>query len=274
MKRAEQHLGHYHLLRLLGHGSFADVYLGEHIHLKSVAAIKMLSTHLLKEQRENFLHEARVLAQLSHPHIIRILDFGIEEDIPYLVMDYASEGSLSQRHPRNTMLPIKTVVEYVQQIGDGLQYAHDKKLIHRDLKPENILLAQNGDLLLADFGVALIAQNTRSQDAKADFAGTALYMAPEQLQGKPEFASDQYALGIMTYEWLSGTCPFHGTLVELYSQHSLVPPPPLREHVPSLSQEVEQVVLRALAKDPRQRFASVKDFARALEQAYQASRTT
>ncbi|MBV9617400.1 MAG: protein kinase, partial [Ktedonobacteraceae bacterium] len=104
MKRAEQHLGHYHLLRLLGHGSFADVYLGEHIHLKSVAAIKMLSTHLLKEQRENFLHEARVLAQLSHPHIIRILDFGIEEDIPYLVMDYASEGSLSQRHPRNTML--------------------------------------------------------------------------------------------------------------------------------------------------------------------------
>ncbi len=274
MKSAERRLGHYQLLLLLGHGSFADVYLGEHIHLKSVAAIKMLYTRLLKEQRENFLNEARVLAQLSHPHIIRILDFGIEEDVPYLVMDYASEGSLSQRHARNTLVPLKTVVDYVRQIGDGLQYAHDKKLIHRDLKPDNILIGQNGDLLLGDFGVALIAQSTYSQDLRRSFAGTVFYMAPEQLQGKPVFASDQYALGIMTYEWLCGTYPFQGTMVELYSQHSAVPPASLREYVPSLSQEVDQVVLRALAKDPNQRFASVKEFARALEQAYLSSRTT
>jgi serine/threonine protein kinase len=272
-ERIGQQLGNYQLQRLLGRGGFADVYLGEHIHLKSLAAIKVLFTRLAEELQEDFLKEARILARLSHPHIIRILDFGISEGVPYLVMDYAPEGTLRRRHPRNTKLPVATVVEYVEQIADGLQYAHDQKLIHRDLKPDNVLIGSQGNLLLSDFGVALIAATTHVQDAEAKLAGTALYMAPEQSQGRPQFASDQYALGIMTYEWLCGTRPFHGSLIELYSQHFFVTPVSLREHEPSLPLEVERVVLKALAKDPDQRFASVKDFAYALKQASQATRT-
>src|SRR5947209_506096 len=136
---------------------------------------------------------------------ICVSDFGIDNGVPYLAMDYAPGGTLRQRHRGNTKLAVTTVVDYVRQIGEGLQYAHDQKLIHRDLKPENVLIGARGDLHLSDFGVALIAQSARSQEAKANLAGTASYIAPEQLSGKPEFASDQYALGIMVYEWLCGT---------------------------------------------------------------------
>lgn len=125
-ERVGQHLGNYRLLRLAGRGGFADVYLGEHIHLKSLAAIKVLFTRLAEDMQEDFLKEARLLARLSHLHIIRILDFGISEGIPFLVMDYAPEGTLRKRHPRNTKLPVTTVVGYVEQIADGLQYAHDQ----------------------------------------------------------------------------------------------------------------------------------------------------
>ena len=111
------------------------MYLGEHIHLGSFAAIKILYARLINEHHDHFLNEARTLARLSHPHIIRLLDFGIKEDIPFLVMEYAPYGNLRQRHPSKISLPLSTVVEYVNQIADGLQYAHNRNLIHRDLKP-------------------------------------------------------------------------------------------------------------------------------------------
>lgn len=270
MERVGKQLGHYRLVRLLGWGGFASVYLGEHIHLKSLAAIKVLYARLTEDLQENFRNEARVLAHFSHPGIIRLLDFGIEEAVPFLVMEYAPYGSLRQLHPHHAKLPLVMVVHYVNQIVEGLQYAHDQKLIHRDLKPDNVLIGQRGNLLLSDFGVALIAQTTNSHNPEADFAGTAAYMAPEQLRGMPQFASDQYALGIMVYEWLCGRRPFQGTVVELYSQHSAVPPQSLRTHVPDLPSEVEQVVLRALSKEPDERFPNVKAFAAALEQASQS----
>ncbi len=274
-ERVGQNLGNYQLLRLLGQGGFADVYLGEHIHIKSLAAIKVLYTRLTDELRESFFNEARILAHLTHPHIIRVLEFGLEANsIPYLVMDYASQGTLRQRHPYNTQVPLATVVEYVKQIADGLQYAHDQKLIHRDLKPDNVLIGQKGELLLSDFGVAIVTQTTtRSKTAEKSIIGTMSYMAPEQLQGKPLLASDQYGLGIMVYEWLCGTRPFQGTVIEVFNQHLSVPPAPLRQHVSELLPEVEQVVLTALAKDPGQRFASVKAFATALEQAMSQTNT-
>jgi serine/threonine protein kinase len=272
--RIGERFGNYQLLRVLGQGSFADVYLGEHIHLKSFAAIKILYARLTSELQENFLTEARILAQLSHPHIIHILDFGTEEGVPYLIMEYAPHGSLRQRHPRNSILPLPTVVDYVKQIADGLQYAHEKKLVHRDLKPDNILIGQREELLISDFGVALIAQTTHSShNVEEGFAGTATYMAPEQLRGRPQFASDQYALGIMAYEWLCGTRPFQGTIIELYSQHQSVPPTPLSQLSPTLPPAVEQVVLKALEKEPDKRFPDVKAFAAALEQAHLLSQT-
>ncbi len=266
--RIGERFGHYHLLQLLGQGSFADVYLGEHMHLKSFAAIKILYARLTNDLQENFLTEARILAQLSHPHIIRILDFGTEEGVPYIIMEHAPHGSLRQRHPHNSILPLPTVVSYVKQIADGLQYAHEKKLVHRDLKPDNILIGQREELLISDFGVALIAQATHSsRNIDEGIAGSPTYMAPEQLRGRPHFASDQYALGIMAYEWLCGTRPFQGTFIELFSQHQAVPPEPLRQHIPTLPAAVEQVVLKALEKEPDKRFPDVNAFATALEQA-------
>src|SRR5581483_3805313 len=158
------------------------------------------------------------------------------------------------------------VLDYFKQIASALQYAHDEKVIHRDIKPENILLGRHNELLLSDFGIALIAQSSRLQSTQ-EVVGTAAYMSPEQLQGRPRLASDQYALAVVVYEWLTGDRPFHGTFVELYSQHLSVFPPSLRSKVSTLSPELDQVILTALAKDPSQRFASVKAFATAFEQA-------
>ncbi|EFH85024.1 serine/threonine-protein kinase [Ktedonobacter racemifer] len=146
--------------------------------------------------------------------------------------------------------------------------AHDRNVIHRDIKPENMLLDEHGTILLSDFGIALIAQSSRYQSTK-EMAGTMAYSAPEQIQGKPRAASDQYALGIVVYEWLSGDRPFHGSFPELVGQHLTVPPPSLREKVPLLSPDIDHMVLTALAKQPEERFASVSAFATALEQASQ-----
>src|SRR5438270_7274004 len=263
--RVGQQLGNYRLDRLLGQGNFADVYLGTHIHLNTQAAIKLLHTHLTDQDTELFRNEARIIARFVHDHIVRILDFDVEEGLPFLVMDYAPNGSLRKLYPKGTLLPLDTIVSYVKQVAAALQAMHDLKLIHRDVKPENMLLGCTNEVLLSDFGLAVIAQSFRSQPAP-ETAGTIAYMAPEQLQAHPIPASDQYALGVVVYEWLSGDRPFHGSFPELALKHTLASPPLLCEKVPTLPAEVEQVVLRALAKDPRQRFASVQDFATALEE--------
>ncbi|TMD77246.1 MAG: serine/threonine protein kinase, partial [Chloroflexi bacterium] len=133
----DQRLGNYRLIRLLGHGGFADVYLGEHIYLKTQAAIKVLHTQLQPEDIEKFRSEALTIAHLIHPHIIRVLDFDVENAAPFLVMDYALNDTLRHRHPRGTRLPSAVFLPYVKQVASALQYAHDQKLIHRDVKPEN-----------------------------------------------------------------------------------------------------------------------------------------
>jgi serine/threonine protein kinase len=181
-------------------------------------------------------------------------------------MDYAPNGTLRQQHPKGTQLPISTIIPYVKHIADALQYAHDEKLIHRDIKPENMLLGRRSEVLLSDFGIALIAQSSRYQNTQ-DVVGTVAYMSPEQIQGKPRAASDQYSLGIVVYEWLSGDRPFHGSFTELCTQHMFAPPPPLTEKVPNINLAVEHVLAIALAKDPKQRFGSISAFAHALQQA-------
>jgi serine/threonine protein kinase len=179
-------------------------------------------------------------------------------------MDYAAGGTLRTRHPKGTCLSVPTVVAYAQAV----QYAHDQKLIHRDIKPENMLIARNGDVLLSDFGIALMAQSSRYQSTK-DMAGTIAYMAPEQIEAHPRPASDQYSLAIVVYEWLSGTRPFQGSFTEIAVKHSVTPPPSLCKQLPTLSPEIEQIVFTALAKKPEDRFASVRAFATVLEQASQ-----
>ena len=181
-------LGNYRLVRLLGHGGFADVYLAEHLHLNTLAAIKLLHTSLTNDERATFLAEARTVARLEHPHIVRVLDFGVEHETPFLVMNYAPGGTLRQLHPKGTRLPPSTIVSYVKQMADALQYAHEHKIVHRDIKPENMLVGRGNEVLLSDFGIAVISHTTHSHMPQA-VGGTAPYMAPEQIQGKPSPAS-------------------------------------------------------------------------------------
>ncbi len=271
--RVGQQLGNYRLLRLLGRGGQASVYLGEHIYLKSQAAVKVRHAVLTDEERAVFLQEAQSLVHLTHPHIVRVLDFALEDGMPFLVMEYAPHGTLRQRHPKGTRLPLDVIIPYIQQVASAMQYTHDQGLIHRDVKPENMLLNSHDEVLLSDFGLVVLAPHLLSSQAtepmEQSLVGTTSYLAPEQLRGKAQPASDQYALGVVVYEWLSGKPPFQGPFLEVAVQHVSVHPPSLREQVPNLSPAVEEVVLRALAKEPEQRFAHVQDFATALERAYQ-----
>ncbi len=268
-------VGNYRFLRRLGHGGFGDVYLGQHIHLQRQAAIKVLHAYLTEWAEEAFRVEAQRLVDLEHPAIVRIFDFGIEAGMSYLVMEYAPNGSLRERHPPGSRLPLDIIVRYVKHLADALQYVHDRRLIHRDIKPANVLLGAKQNLLLSDVGLAIVAHSLDSFSLQ-QIAGTPAYMAPEQAQGMAIPASDQYALGIMVYEWLCGQLPFTSTnrdgkvmQRELEEQHRFVPPPPLREKIPTIAPLVETVVLTALAKEPLGRFASIQAFANALEQASQ-----
>src|SRR5258708_32942583 len=266
--RLGQRFGDQRLISFLGRGSFGDVYLGEHVRDKTQAAVKVLKPQLTVDELKQFINEASINFRLKHPHIVQLRDFGIAmEDIPFLVMDYAPNGTLLQRHPKGAIVSPATFIGYIKQIAEALLYAHDQRRIHRDIKPENILLGSNNEVLLSDFGIATIVQSTYTD--KQNVAGTIPYMAPEQIQGKPCSASDQYALGIIVYEWICGTRPFQGSWAEIAMQHLSVSPPSICDKVPEISPEVEQVVLRALAKDPKQRFESVQAFAHTLERAYQ-----
>jgi len=269
--RLGQQLGNYRLVRFLGQGGFAEVYLGEHVYLDTPAAIKILQTQLASEDVGHFHTEARTIARLVHPHIVRILDYGVEGVTPFLVMDYAPHGSLRKQHSKGVILPLSTIVSYVTQIADALQYAHNQKVIHRDVKPENMLIGRRNEVLLSDFGIALVAQSSHyhSTQSLQDLAGTIAYMAPEQIQAQAGPGSDQYSLGIVVYEWLSGTRPFQGAFTEVAVKHTLVPPPSLRKIVPALSPAVEEVVMMALDKDPKRRFPDVQAFAIALAGAWQ-----
>src|SRR6266516_4748961 len=257
--RVGQQLGNYRLLRLLGRGGFAEVYLSEHVYLKRRAALKVLNTSLEDEDIDPFLAEAQLLARLNHPHIVRVHDFAVEQATPFLAMDYALHGTLRHHHPRGSCLSLATTVAYVKQVATALQYAHNLKVIHRDVKPENMLVGASQEVLLSDFGISLFTLS-QEQLSMQNMAGTLPYMAPEQIRGKPGFASDQYALGIVVYEWLCGVRPFEGSMTEVMVQQLTMPHPALPE-------TVEAVVLKALAKEPEDRHGSVPLFAKALEQA-------
>ncbi len=205
--RTGQQFGNYRLTRFIDDGGFAEVYLGEHIYLGTEAAIKIMTTRFNSNELELFRNEARTIVRLKHPHIIRILEFGVEEKTPFLVMEYAPGGTLSKCYAKGPCPTPKTLVPYIQQVASALQYAHDQKLVHRDVKPENILFESDNHTLLSDFGVAIAAQSTRSMNTQ-NSAGTIYYMAPEQLQGKPRPASDQYSLAVVIYEILCGSRPF------------------------------------------------------------------
>jgi serine/threonine protein kinase len=268
MNLVGQEVGNYKLLRLLGQGYSDRVYLGEHKDRRSRVAVKILEHETNPLFRRNKWkmregNEMYMLSHVAHPHIVRMREYGRQDHVQFLVMDLATQGTLLDLLAQN--IPISRVTTCVSQIASALQYLHTMHIIHRDIKPTNILVELNGNVLLADFESATDHRNCQSPMA------TPAYAAPEQTQGRPCPASDQYALAVIVYQWLCGELPFRGTLAEMAVQHRNAPPPPLRDKAPTLPRAIEQVVLTALAKEPASRFIDIQTFAVFLQQACQSS---
>ncbi|MDQ2714361.1 MAG: serine/threonine protein kinase [Chloroflexota bacterium] len=272
--RVGQRLSNYRLVQLLGQGHFTEVYLAEDVKTIRRVAIKVLDTRLDDAEVAQFLAQAQAIAELEHPHIVQILDFGVAGEIPFIVMDYAPHGTLRQLHPRGTLLPLSTVVSYVEQVASALAYVHEQQqLIHRDIKPHNMLLGPHNEVWVSDFDIAVVSESIGYKRLKTPvFEGTVPYASPEQLRGKPHTLGDQYSLAVVAYEWLSGDWPFHGSADEITTQHQIAAPPSLCEKNPAIPLTVEQVLMQALAKNPYERFESVLAFARALERASRSDR--
>jgi serine/threonine protein kinase len=267
MERTDQPFGAYHLARLLGRGRFSQVYLAEHEETGQPVALKLFATSLPSSAQPRFLEEGRRLSALNHPHMLGVREVGLLEDIPFLVMDYAPQGNLRMEPGR--VLPPEVVAAYVRQIAAALAHAHRAGMLHQNIKPANLFLSYQQHALLSDWGLETVQAHleaTRRDEQPEDIA----YLAPEQLRGPAQPASDQYALALVAYEWLTGAPPFAGSYFTLYEQKCYAAPPSLRARVPALSPAVEAVVLMALEKDPAHRFASVQEFAALLERAARA----
>ena len=267
-----QQLGAYRLFHSLGQSEHSAVYLGEHLQERRQVAVKLLAGQRTEQEAAKFLAQASTLTLLRHAHIVQVLDSGIHDNTAFLVMAYAPNGTLRQRHPKGTPVPLATIVSYVNQVASALEYIHQRFLVHRDIKPHNMLLGTSNEVMLSDFGIAAVSHSIDpAQPDGYDFEGTVPYAAPEQLRGQPRRSSDQYALGIVVYEWLSGDWPFSGTFDEVTHQHMFAQPPSLRMKGIAISLEVEQVIMKALAKEPERRFGNITEFARALEEANQVN---
>ena len=260
-----QQFGDYRLTRLLGRTAFAEVYLAEQSTPAIEVVFKVLWTELAEDESETFLNAAQGFSALIHPHLLPVQKVGKasdgEKSFLFLIVDYASHETLRDLHPIGVSLPRLTILSYVQALSEALDYLHQHELIHGDVKPENVILGNDRQLLLTDCSIGLLSLLTDT------IAGTVAYVAPEQLEGQPVAASDQYSLGVVVYEWLCGELPFSGSVNEIARQHMSTPPPPLRQRMPWLPSAIEEIVLKALAKEPEQRFSSVLSFARALEKA-------
>src|SRR6266568_5232548 len=275
-------IGRFRLLRLLGRGGMGEVYLAEDEQLRRQVAIKVIQAEYLDPDATRlFQREARAIAMLSHSHILPLFDFGEATihgtTLTYMVMPFCKEGTLAacMQQRRNTgLLSPQDVGFIVQQAASALQYAHNHQIVHQDVKPSNFLIRSiedaSGlpDLMLADFGVAKSTSTTAS--VSQSVRGTPAYMAPEQWEGTPVAATDQYALAIMAYDLLTGQPPFQGGLGQVMYQHLHVTPQPPSTLNPRLPADVDTVMLHALAKKPEERFGSIAAFARAFQQALPA----
>ncbi len=270
-----QLLGHYRIKRPVGYGGMATVFLAEDINLRRDVAVKVFEPGSgdSADFFRRFEREAQVLAQLDHPNILPVYDFGQQNGVAYLITPYIAGGSLRELlHARGT-LPVSETIRLMSQILSALQYAHERGLIHRDIKPGNMLLKQDGTILLSDFGLVKIVSSNSLTGLESlatltghMIAGTPDYMAPEQIAAQTMPASDIYAVGVVIYEMLTGAHLFTASdssmgvlMKQLYEQ-----PRPLRDLNPSISPQLEAAIMRALEKDPAHRYKSPADFLHAL----------
>ncbi len=265
-----KHIGEYRILSLLGHGAYGSVYRAEHLVFDDdIVAIKLLRGVITSdEERQRFFQEARVHKKLStHPHILPIRSAGIQDGIPYMIMEYAPGGSLQDlllKQPSGQPLAEQQALAILTHIGEALQHAHQQNIVHRDLKPDNVLFNASGEALLADFGIAAILSSGTKDLGRG---GTPAYMAPEQFQGMVSTKSDQYALGCIAYELLTGRHPFdiHEVSFEaLWYQQTKVTPDTPQKYNPRLSDTLAQAILTALAKDRTARYPDIPTFLAAI----------
>ncbi|HEY1015564.1 MAG TPA: protein kinase, partial [Herpetosiphonaceae bacterium] len=257
----------FQLDRKLGQGGMATVYLGRDLRLGRPVAVKILHGQYAGDDQflRRFKHEADAAAQLGHPNIVRVYDVGSDGDLHYIVMEYINGADLKEIISREAPLAIPRTLKLVQQIAEALEAAHRSGLVHRDIKPQNVLVDGEDQVHLSDFGIAKSDRSSAYTDPGTTF-GTADYLAPEQAQGLGATPrSDIYALGVVTYEMLTGRLPFAGdTPLAVAMQHVQSPPPPPRQFNPAIPPQLEAIVLQAMAKDPNQRPASARAFAELL----------
>ena len=257
----------YRIERLLGRGGLAKVYLAVDLLWETPVAVKVLPEFFASDQEhaQRFQREAATMANLVHPNIMPVRDFGQAEGVTYFVMDYAEGGTLEDRMGRQ-FSPEETL-EIIRQIADGVGYAHSQGVVHRDLKPSNVLYDDHGRAMIADFGIAKLMEEsglTRTRES----LGTPEYMAPEQsreaaLVGPP---ADIYALGVIIYELLTGQAPYQGaTVIDIIEKHKYDPIPSPRTLIPNLSPGFDDFFLRALAKNPEERIQSAEELMTLLE---------
>jgi eukaryotic-like serine/threonine-protein kinase len=253
--------GRYRVIRRLGSGGMANVYLAEDEELGRRVAIKVLDDKHANDEQfiERFRREAKNAASLSHPNIVSIYDRGEAEGTYYIAMEYIEGRTLKDLIVARGPLPVERAVSYARQILGAVRFAHRKGIVHRDIKPHNVLVDTDGRLKVTDFGIA--RAGTSQMTEAGSIIGTAQYLSPEQARGAPvDQRSDLYSVGVVLNEMLTGSVPFTGdTPVEIAMKHiSAVPKPPSTER-PDVPDDLDLVVLRSLAKDPRERFQSAEE---------------
>ena len=259
--------GRYAIQRRVGEGGMANVYAGLHMPLEAPVVIKVLHSHLARdpEMKERFRREAESAAQLVHPHICPIIDFGISGDYVYLVMPYLSRGTLSDRITGNRSLPAEKTAAVAVQVACALDYAHRHGLVHRDVKPDNILFDEDENAVVTDFGIATGHFRSR-MTGTGNVMGTPHYMSPEQARGKIlDGRCDLYALGVVMFETLLGFPPFDGADSYSISYKHVTETPVSPEEVDSrVPAQMAAIVMKCLEKNPADRYQRGNDLADAL----------
>jgi len=270
-------VGLYEIVEQLGRGGMATVFKARHTVLERDAALKFLDLAFLEDPEfvKRFRHEARVIAGLDHPNIVPVFDFSEHQGLPYLVMKFVEGETLKARLGRGRLTVTESAV-MIHSIGGGLSYAHAQGVLHRDVKPSNVLLGRDGSIYLADFGLARIAASAQSTLSREFMIGTPQYISPEQARSEPNLdaRTDIYSLGILIYELLVGQVPFDAdTPISIIHDHLQTPPPRPSAKAPGISEDLDRAILRALAKDKKDRFASVDEMVNAVRQAMGAAWT-
>ena len=265
----------YQIIKTLGEGGMANVYLAHDTILDRNVAVKVLRGDLANDEKfvRRFQREALSASSLSHPNIVEMYDVGEDDGQYYIVMEYVDGKTLKQVLKQRGHLSITEVVDIMLQVTDGMAHAHDAYIIHRDIKPQNIMILANGMIKITDFGVATALNSTQLTQTNS-VMGTVHYLPPEQAQGKGStIKSDIYSMGIMMYELLTGLVPYKGdNAVEIALKHLKEPLPSVRKANPTIPQSIENVIIRATAKNPKNRYTDAREMHEDLKTALDDSR--